>query len=422
MTDDLAMARSVRQIVELARCHVGMDAAWVSRFHDGTAHVDTVVHARAGVGPTERDEMDVQGSYCLRVLQGRLPTVVPDARADERTAGLAVTEDLNIGSYVGVPILTADGAVRGMLCCVSSGSTWTVDHDKVRFLKRLADLLAEIPGVEDSASAVEEDLPVTWRRLRKAAAGQGLRSALQPVFEIGTGRLSSFEALARFDGPFGGPDQWFADADRVGLRTDLELAAMRSALRWLPAIGSAVSLAVNASPLLITSPAFDKVLGSARADRVVLEITEHAAIGNYAELAGALARHRAAGLRVAIDDAGAGYASLRHILRLQPDIVKVDMSLISGIDSDPVRQALMASLVAFTSDTGVQLTAEGVERQCELDTLASLGVRLAQGYLLGRPTMDADEVRRLQAGAPGAGRAGPLQRLARSRRAGVVAG
>ena len=121
---------------------------------------------------------------------------------------------------------------------------------------------------------------------------------------------------------------------------------------------------------------------------LVIEITEHAAVDDYEALATALRRHRAAGLRIAVDDAGAGYASLRHILKLRPDFIKIDLSLVRDIHLDPVRQALVTALVTFASTVGAVLVAEGVEAQAELDMLVGLGVRHMQGYLLCPPCTD----------------------------------
>jgi EAL domain-containing protein (putative c-di-GMP-specific phosphodiesterase class I) len=120
----------------------------------------------------------------------------------------------------------------------------------------------------------------------------------------------------------------------------------------------------------------------------VIEITEHAAVDDYEALTGALRRPRAAGLRLAVDDAGAGYASLRHILKLSPDFIKVDLSLVRDIHLDQVRQALVTLLVHFARKVDAVLVAEGVEQQAELDTLVGLGVRHMQGYLLCPPCAD----------------------------------
>jgi EAL domain-containing protein (putative c-di-GMP-specific phosphodiesterase class I) len=119
--------------------------------------------------------------------------------------------------------------------------------------------------------------------------------------------------------------------------------------------------------------------------RLIIEITEHAPVLDYHALNMALAPHRCAGARVSIDDAGAGYASFRHILQLSPDFIKVDIGLVLDIDVDPVKQSLITALGTVAGTTGARLIAEGVETQAELDTLYSLDVTLVQGFLLSRP-------------------------------------
>jgi EAL domain-containing protein (putative c-di-GMP-specific phosphodiesterase class I) len=120
--------------------------------------------------------------------------------------------------------------------------------------------------------------------------------------------------------------------------------------------------------------------------RIVLEMTEHAAVTDYGELTAALRLLRQRGLRVAVDDAGAGYASFRHILRLNPEWIKLDMSITHGVNVDAARAGLAGALVGFAAKTGSRIIAEGVENEDELHTLRNLGVTAAQGYYLGRPT------------------------------------
>ena len=146
-----------------------------------------------------------------------------------------------------------------------------------------------------------------------------------------------------------------------------------------------VYVAVNSSPAFVLSGALPELLQSVDVSRVVLELTEHASVTNYRELTDALAPLRALGLRIAIDDAGAGYASMRHILNLEPNLVKLDISLTRGIDKDRKRRALASALIAFARETDVGIIAEGVETSEELLTLQSLGVKRAQGYYLARP-------------------------------------
>jgi len=123
---------------------------------------------------------------------------------------------------------------------------------------------------------------------------------------------------------------------------------------------------------------------------VVLEVTEHVGVENYEQLSAARQRLRAAGVRLAVDDAGAGYASFRHIVRLGPDVIKLDRGIISGIDAEPAQCALAGALVGYAHDVGALVVAEGVETAEELSTLSDLGVDAVQGYLLGRPTEDPE--------------------------------
>ena len=147
-------------------------------------------------------------------------------------------------------------------------------------------------------------------------------------------------------------------------------------------------LSINASPQTSTAaPLLDLLekLG-AHAGRIVLEITEHAAVNDYQELsAAALRRLRTLGVRIAIDDTGSGFASLSHILILRPDIIKLDLALVRGIHADPARRALAAGLLVFAEQIGAQIVAEGVETENELAALRELGVTYGQGYHLGRP-------------------------------------
>lgn len=209
----------------------------------------------------------------------------------------------------------------------------------------------------------------------------------QPVFDVRdtTPRVAGYEALTRFDDGMP-PQRRFAAATRLGRRHELELAAVALAVdaaRNLPPFGW---LGVNMSPhSIVAGGAFAEVI--ARADRtVVVELTEHDAIDDYDALHAAL---RAIDPRplLSIDDAGSGYSTLQHVLRMAPDFVKLDATWVRDIDTDSARQALVSCLVEFAQRTGAQLVAEGVERPGELDVLRDLGVGLAQGWLLGHPAM-----------------------------------
>jgi EAL domain-containing protein (putative c-di-GMP-specific phosphodiesterase class I) len=208
----------------------------------------------------------------------------------------------------------------------------------------------------------------------------------QPIVEATTGRLAAVEALARFEvAPYRTPDRWFAEANDADLGVELEMLAITSAIKQIPALPDGVALTINAGPRVVKSLELRQAVLAAPSHRIIIELTEHVAVDDYSSLVAALRAMRQAGVRVAIDDTGSGYSSLAHILRLAPDFIKLDRDLVSGIDVDPVRRALAASLVTFASDTGAQIIAEGVESEDELESLRGLGVQYAQGYLLGYP-------------------------------------
>jgi EAL domain-containing protein (putative c-di-GMP-specific phosphodiesterase class I) len=211
--------------------------------------------------------------------------------------------------------------------------------------------------------------------------------AFTPVFQavvrIADRTIVGYEALTRFrDGTR--PDVRFLEAHAAGMSVRLETACLAEqidAATWLP---QGTWLSLNVSPALATA-VVPLVASLERADRdIVLEITEHVEIGDYKVLVDALDLVRGKA-RLAVDDAGAGYAGLRHILELRPQFVKLDLSLVRNIDADPARQAMVAGMAHFANDSGCELIAEGIETEAELEELIRLGVGLGQGYLFGKP-------------------------------------
>ena len=228
-----------------------------------------------------------------------------------------------------------------------------------------------------------------FRRIDEVVRAGELTIAFQPVVSAGDMRVVGVEALARFGGdPLITPLQWFTDAELVDRALQLDLLAVRSTLSAAVDLPPDIYVAVNVSPATFTSTALLSELRSTsiRPDRLVLEVTEHASIEDYAPLIEARMRLRAHGIRVAVDDAGAGYASFRHIVALAPDIIKVDRAIVSGVDSDPARSALVGAVVTFAHGSGAAVVAEGVETARELDCLTRLGVDTVQGHLTGMPT------------------------------------
>jgi EAL domain-containing protein (putative c-di-GMP-specific phosphodiesterase class I) len=234
------------------------------------------------------------------------------------------------------------------------------------------------PGIANDVEAAQ--------RIEKVLRSGEFAILFQPVVDLGSGRLVGVEALARFlPGPYRPPNEWFEEAHRVGRGVELEHAAVREALSHIARLPSECFIAINVGPRAIESREIAALLESFDAGRVVLELTEHFQIDDYSRLRRALMNLREQGVRLAIDDAGSGYSGLSHIVQLAPDIIKIDIELVRGIDFDPIRRSLVTSIVAFGPEIGASVVAEGIETRGEFDTLRGLGVDCGQGYFLGQP-------------------------------------
>ncbi len=218
-------------------------------------------------------------------------------------------------------------------------------------------------------------------------AHRRLRTLYQPIYALSTGSLLAVEALTRFDTePMRSPDLWFAAAREAGLGTELELAAIESAIMHARSLPEDVELSINASPTTMADPRMRALLTDARR-RITVEVTEHVSVVDYEDFARTIELLRTEGVRIAVDDAGAGVASLRHIVHIAPNVIKLDISLTQGVSASPLRLALATSLIEFAQQTGAQLLVEGVEDAADLRAWARLGAHGVQGFLVGRPSV-----------------------------------
>jgi PAS domain S-box-containing protein len=243
----------------------------------------------------------------------------------------------------------------------------------------------EVGHRETMSTVDDEERHDSLARLNGVLADEAITPVFQPIVELKSGRTIGYEALSRFPGdPAHTPDRWFDDAWRVGLGIPLELLAVRLAATALPRLRNGAGLSINVSPPVVATQGFLPCLGS-KVDRVAVEITEHLRVDDYEEMKLKLASLRKAGGQVAIDDFGAGYASLQHILKISPEWIKLDTSLTERIGRDGVAQALVRALVSFTDSIEVRVVAEGIENADGVEMLRDLGIRFGQGFHLGRP-------------------------------------
>ena len=381
---DGPQAGSIGRALASVRKHLGMEVAYVSEFVGDRSvfrEVDAPgLEALIRVG----DSFSLDDVYCRHILAGRMPELIPDTALDPIAQSMPITHATPIGAHMSVPIRRADGTAVGMFCCLSPHPNPSLNQRDLQVMR----LVAEMAATEiDARMQTEREVEDRLASIRAVIDGQGFAFAYQPIYDFEHEHPVGFEALCRFRAePYRTPDLWFNDAFAAGCGVDLELAALSVALRSLQALPGSAFLSVNASPETILSGRLAPLLERLPGKRVVLEVTEHARVADYPALSAALAPIRSRGVRLAIDDAGAGYASLQHIIQLRPDVIKLDMGLTRAVDTDPARRALAAALIFFARETGCLIVAEGIETGSELQTLQRLGVPRGQGYLLGRPT------------------------------------
>jgi EAL domain-containing protein (putative c-di-GMP-specific phosphodiesterase class I)/CheY-like chemotaxis protein len=230
----------------------------------------------------------------------------------------------------------------------------------------------------DSAARIDESAAV-----ERLLADRRFHVVFQPLVELATRKIRGFEALTRF--PDGSPEEWFARAWRVGRGPELELAAIEVAFASVSRMPPDLYLSVNVSPATLPNRGLIELLEGCQPGYTVLEITEHAEIEDIESFIPALERVRAMGVRIAVDDAGAGFANFVRLLDVVPHVIKLDRVLVAGIDRDPMRVAIARSLITLANNIGAQVAGEGIETEEEAQVLTRLGVRFGQGYLFGRP-------------------------------------
>lgn len=366
------------------RNHLGMEVAYFSEFSAGRT-----VFRRVDAPGLEHlikvgDSHALDDVYCNHILAGRLPELIPDTSQVSLAREMPITAAVPIGSHISIPVRLLDGSPYGMFCCLSPRPIPSLNERDLATMRVFAGLAAR---QVNTGLQQRRDAKQIHDAISAAITAEDYDIVFQPIFDLQSRAVVSCEALCRFKAlPYRSPDKWFKDAADVGLGSDLELAVLRTTLAAFPELPGSLTLSINASPELVISGRLLDLIPAHHADRVIVEITEHAAVSSYADLHAALAPLKQRGVRVAVDDAGAGYSGLQHIVQLGPDIIKMDMSLTRAIDTDPARRALASAMLFYAREMSALIVAEGIETDAELSTLRLLGADRGQGYLLGKPT------------------------------------
>ncbi len=365
----------------------------------------------------ERVYMETDARKVRRLLARYKPDLVLLALRMPHVDGFEVLAQIRkfaAGGYLPVMVLTADTTTVSRNRALAEGAqdflTKPVDATEVTL--RIANLLqtrqiyATLRYLTDVHTQPGGERAETLARIQAVLQDKSLTHVFQPIQDLRTGATVAHEALSRFPDPtLGGPDRWFADAFEVGLGVDLEWLAATSAMSYFDTAPPEMFLTVNMSPATVMHLVENELCPPELWPRIVIELTEQVPVEDYPALERALAPLRSHGARLSADDLGSGYAGFRHLLRLRPDIIKLDISLIAGINRSHEQQALTRALLTFAYDIGAQVIAEGIEEPAELKTLQDLGVPLGQGYLIGRPAplprpaLAVDAIADLQANA-----------------------
>ncbi len=369
----------VAELLRVAKDALGLSLTFLSRFDGPTQHLDVVESSI----PLFRDgqTQPLETSFCQAIIDGKLPNVIPNVAKLPEAKRLPAARFPRIRSFVSVPVRLSDGSLYGTFCAAG----FTADNELNKRDKALMEVLASA-----AATIVEPDVVERNRRheiqsrLTKVVGNGGPTVVFQPIVSLADGHRVGAEALSRFPAEWGkAPDVVFAEAASVGAGFDLEILAFRLAAATIADVTGYV--AINFSPSTLLRPACQELLADLPAERVLLELSEHDPVDDYDALAAAIDPLRERGMRLAIDDVGAGFSSLRHIVLTTPDVIKLDRSIVAGVASDRVLETLVRSLVDFAHGADANVVAEGIETFDDAVTLRTAGVDYGQGWLFGRP-------------------------------------
>jgi EAL domain-containing protein (putative c-di-GMP-specific phosphodiesterase class I) len=380
---NLSIDELLTEALHTVRSHFRMDVAFIGEFREGRRmfrHIDgshrPVALVVGGGGP-------LGDSYCQRIVDGRLPELIHDAAELKEALALPETRSIPIGAHMSVPIRFSNGSLYGTFCCFSKQPDQSLDESDLSAMRLFARFAG---GLLERHAVAEQQRREKLERVMAVIEKRDFWMVYQPIFHLADNTVVGYEALARFrPEPYRSPDLWIGEAGEVGLRTSLEIRLLETALEGLRLIPDDLYLSLNVCPDALLDGTVVELLAKQPLHRLMLEVTEHTSIVDYTVVATILEPLRQRGLRLAVDDAGAGYASFRHILKLKPDVIKLDRSMISNLDNDSGCCAMASALVRFAEQTGSKVIAEGVETDAELAVLRRLRVSKAQGFLFGMP-------------------------------------
>jgi EAL domain-containing protein (putative c-di-GMP-specific phosphodiesterase class I) len=369
----------VAELLRIAKNSLGLSLTFLSRLDGEVQHLEVV---ESSIPLFHDGQTQPQAtSLCQAILDGKLPNVIPNIAKLPEAKRLPAARFPRLRSFVSVPVALSDGTIYGTFCAAG----FTADNGLSKRDRALMEVLAGAAATVIEPGVQERRREAAIRdRLQPIILAGGPNVVLQPIVALSDGARVGAEALSRFPVEWNQPpDEVFGDAASIGIGTELELLAVQRAVAQLSSISG--YLAINFSPDTLLDRRCLDFLAELPVERIVLELSEHAPVDNYEVLAAALGPLRRQGMRLAIDDVGAGFSSLRHILLTKPDVIKLDRSIVAGVATDPVLAMLVRSLADFGHEAGAAVVAEGVETMVDAVSLRNIGVDYGQGWYFARP-------------------------------------
>ncbi len=309
-----------------------------------------------------------------------LHDLVADAGRSVATGAIVRGTALDV---LAAPVSLPDGTLFGSLVAFAEAPSATLAQHGTVAIELLATIVADTLHVGEVR---RHERAAARARTERALFADAMSIQYQAQVDLASGAVIGYEALARFDDGEGTatPDVWFREAHDLGLGAKLEARAVEQALAVVPTLPGHLDISVNVSAAALGSPEVYDALCQAPAHRLIVELTdEHET--DIDELVAEVQRLRGRGIRISMDDLGAGYADLQRVMRLRPDVLKLDRGLVSDVNDNPAKAAMVTATTILAGRLGAMLVAEGVETMAEAFTLRVLGVPAGQGWHYGRP-------------------------------------
>ncbi|MFT7431882.1 MAG: hypothetical protein ACI971_002357, partial [Colwellia sp.] len=305
--DSDSVKNKLNKLLSIVRKHLDMDVAFIAKFVNKERVIKVLDAKNDMLSINVGDSDPIDDTYCEKIVDNVLPNIIHNTKENDITNSLPITEKLSIGSYIGVQIILSNGEVYGTFCCYKQSPDDTINQRDLSFLNAIADIASELieKNVKTELSHNEMKAKIT-----SVLEQNKINIHYQPIFNLRSNKIIGYESLSRFNTlPYKSPDIWFADASQVNLGEELEILAIKSAIKGIDEFNLDTYIAINTSPAYVLNGAVAIALQGVNLERIILEITEHAPIRNYPEFRKALEPLRERGLRIAIDDAGSGYSS-----------------------------------------------------------------------------------------------------------------